>query len=109
MLSKYKEKLKILAENGISYSALEDLLLSYPKIESNISLREKIDQLTLPLKNKTSLTKLLENLNYSYANSEKIIGSDKTLWSSYKNDLCMLVQALESWESSKKNDSYENM
>ncbi len=107
--SVYKEKLKILAENGISYSALEDLLLSYPKIESNISLREKIDQLTLPLKNKTSLTKLLENLNYSYANSEKIIGSDKTLWSSYKNDLCMLVQALESWESSKKNDSYENM
>jgi hypothetical protein len=104
----YKEKLKNLAERGVNYSALEDLLLNYPRVESNISLKEKIEHLSLSPGNQNNLIKLLESLNLTYTNSKNSKNDDKDLWRHYKNDLCLLVQALENWESNKKNNNDES-
>lgn len=105
----YKTKLRQLAENGLTYSSFEDLLLEFPKIESNISLKEKIDQLSMPAKSKEGLGKLVDTLNQKYTVGKNHDISEKTLWNNYKNDLCMLIQALESWDSQKLREQNENL
>lgn len=106
--SLYREKLKLIAENGPSYAALEDLMLTYPRIEENISLKNKIAILNIPLKSKQNLEKLIENLDSTYSNQDKITNSksEKNYWKMYKNDLCLLVQELEAWDKNK--NEHEN-
>ena len=106
--SKYKQKLKTMAEQGISYSGLEDLFLTYPKSESNISLKNKIEMLPTSQEHRKKLAQLLETLNSSYTKDHKAENNIKALWNNYKSDLCLLVQTLELWEDKKKKESYEN-
>lgn len=102
----YRTKLKTMAEVGPTYAALEDLMLEFPRIEENLSLKSKITQLNLPSKTKSNLGKLVEQLNQSYASGGKDAKSSLS-WKNYKNDLCLLVQALESWNANKNEEKNE--
>lgn len=110
----YRHKLKKIATNGISYSAMEDLLLPFPSLDSNVSLVAKVKQLNLPPESKVRLESLLENFNQRFAKNsgaaenQNVVDPLKT-WKTYRSDLCMLVQSLESWEKNKKENNDESL
>lgn len=110
--SQYRKKLKVIAENGVSYAAIEDLLLTFPKPDNNLALKNKLSQLDLPKKTKENLNSLVEQLNQKYASGTKenlnTLNNEKNMWKKYKNDMCLLIQALEAWDHNKTKDIHEH-